>query len=242
MLLCQNIFIDMVHTLIIDLYLPDITMEKNYSVPNLERSLEIIEFLSREKREFTITELARKIDFPRNSVFRIVKTLQQKGYIVSLSGKTYRLSSKLLSIGYAAVSEKNLLEDAAQPMRDLRDEVNETVFLGIILGSRGVVLEEILSHNVLKVKVDIGTLFPVYTGAPGKAILAYMNDTLRDNILDQQTWERFTENTIRKDIGDTIEATKDCNLEFAYRDIYTTNGDRKRLTEWVQLVRKMIGE
>lgn len=171
-------------------------MENDYSVPNLERGIEIIEHLSREKRDFTVTELARELKFPRNSVFRIVKTLQKHGYMVSLSGKTYRLSSKLLSIGYAAVSEQNLLQYALKPMQRLRDEVNETVFLGIVLDTQGVVLEEVLSQTPVKVKVGVGTQFPVYTSAPGKAILAYTDQHKLIEILDQITFTRFTENTI----------------------------------------------
>lgn len=171
-------------------------MEQNYSVPNLERCLDIIEFLSKEKDDKTITEIARELDFPRNSVFRILKTLYNRGYMVSLSGKTYRLSSKLLSVGYAAVSEQNLLLNAARPMQELRDEVNETVFLGIIHGTEGVVLEEILSRNIVKVKVGVGTRFPVHTSAPGKAILAFLDDHRKEEIIKRLTFTRYTDTTI----------------------------------------------
>jgi len=171
-------------------------MEKNYSVPNLERSIEIIEYMSREKRDFTITEIARELDFPRNSVFRIVKTLIDRGYMVSLSGKTYRLSSKLLSIGYAAVSEQNLIQQASKPMHELRDQVNESVFIGVMAGSQGVVLDELLSYSPVKVKVGVGTQFPVYTGAPGKAMVAYLDEHRQNEILDQITFKKYTENTI----------------------------------------------
>ena len=171
-------------------------MEKNYSVPNLERSIDIIEYLSKEKKDLTITEIARNLNFPRNSVLRILKTLIERGYMVSLSGKTYRLSSKLLSVGYEAVSEQNVLEYASKPMHDLRDEVNETVFLGVILGTKGVVLEEVLSRNIVKVKVGVGTQFLIYTSAPGKAVLAYMDEHRKNTVLDQISFKRFTDTTI----------------------------------------------
>jgi hypothetical protein len=47
---------------------------------------------------------------------------------------------------------------------------------------------------------------------------------------------------LRKDVKDTLEAAKDCNLEFCFRDIYTINGDRPRLKQWVDMVRSMMGE
>ena len=45
---------------------------------------------------------------------------------------------------------------------------------------------------------------------------------------------------LEKDVRDTLAAAKDCNLEFCYRDIYTIDGDRPRLAQWVQMTRALI--
>lgn len=45
---------------------------------------------------------------------------------------------------------------------------------------------------------------------------------------------------LRKDVKDTVTATKNCHLEFCYRDIYTINRDRKRLKDWVNMTRSML--
>ncbi|HTO21696.1 MAG TPA: hypothetical protein VMQ10_04395 [Spirochaetia bacterium] len=50
-------------------------------------------------------------------------------------------------------------------------------------------------------------------------------------------WDR-----LRKDVNDTLEAARGCSLELCYRDIYTINGDRPRLAEWVRMARGLIGE
>jgi hypothetical protein len=41
---------------------------------------------------------------------------------------------------------------------------------------------------------------------------------------------------------DTLAATRaaGCNLEICFRDIYTIDGDRPRLAQWVQMVRAMM--
>lgn len=44
---------------------------------------------------------------------------------------------------------------------------------------------------------------------------------------------------LRKDIEDTLRASIGCNLEFIFRDIYTINKDRSRLTQWVHMVRAL---
>lgn len=46
---------------------------------------------------------------------------------------------------------------------------------------------------------------------------------------------------LKKDMTDTVKAAQDCNLEICFRDIYTINGDRKRLRKWVEMTRSLIG-
>ena len=45
---------------------------------------------------------------------------------------------------------------------------------------------------------------------------------------------------LEKDARDTLKAARDCNLEICYRDIYTIDGDRPRLRQWVEMVRALM--
>ncbi len=47
---------------------------------------------------------------------------------------------------------------------------------------------------------------------------------------------------LKKDVRDTLDAAKNCSLEFCFRDIYTIDGDRPRLAKWVRMTRAMMGE
>jgi len=89
-----------------------------------------------------------------------------------------------------------MVEKAIDVMRQLRDEVNETVLLGTLVGNRGVILEQVLSTQPLKVMVDPGHNFALHTAAPAKAMLAYMSQEDQSKIIDSITYTRFNENTI----------------------------------------------
>lgn len=45
----------------------------------------------------------------------------------------------------------------------------------------------------------------------------------------------------KKDISDSFNACKNGNIEFVVRDVYTINGDNKRLREWVEMTKKAVG-
>jgi hypothetical protein len=52
-----------------------------YSVPNLDRALSLLEVLSATPSGLTLSELAATLQIPTNSVFRISRTLEERGYL-----------------------------------------------------------------------------------------------------------------------------------------------------------------
>ena len=90
-----------------------------------------------------------------------------------------------------------LPEDAPSIAQHLKEQGGyETALLGTLVGNRGVILEQVLSTQPLKVMVDPGHNFALHTAAPAKAILAYMNPEDQGKIIDTISYTRFNENTI----------------------------------------------
>ncbi len=170
--------------------------ESKYNVPNLERALKMIEFLSKQPKSFGISEIADHLSYPKNSVFRILKTLVNQGYMIENSNQ-YQLSTKFLAVGYNALGESNLTGKATDSMIELRNESHETVILGKITGSEGVVLDVILSDEPVKFVIDVGHHFKLHTSAPGKAILAYTAEEERHKIIEGIDFIVYNENTIK---------------------------------------------
>ena len=168
-----------------------------YHVPNLDRALMILEFLAGQSQGWGVSEIARQLDIPKNSVFRIVSTLHAHGYLLRDDGvKTYSLGRKLLALGYAAVDEHNLMEKSLDALRDLRDATGETALIGTLGHGEGVVLEQMPSPHAVKVLVEIGHRFPLHTAAPAKAMLAFLPPSETEPIIDGIRFTRFTEKTI----------------------------------------------
>ncbi len=168
-----------------------------YSVPNLERALEIMEYLAGHPDGLGNSQIADALGFPRNSVFRITATLCERGYLRrEESNKTYTLTPKLLAVGHTALNDANLIERSLDVMRELRDAVGETVLIGSLAGHQGVVLDQVAGRGPVKVLVEVGHLFPLHTSAPGKAMLAQLPEAECERILERMKLARFTANTI----------------------------------------------
>jgi DNA-binding IclR family transcriptional regulator len=171
--------------------------ESRYSVPNLERALEILEHLVNFPEGLSLMELTQALEFPKNSVFRITTTLLNKGYLVrDGENKRFTLSSKLLTLGHRALSEKPLVPLAIDLMHECRDALKETVLIGTLVETECVVLEQVLGSHPFKFSIDLGIRIPLHVSAPGKALLAYLPEKELQSVLDRIKLARFNEKTI----------------------------------------------
>lgn len=174
-----------------------LSSSETYQVPALDRALSILELLAENADGMRMREIAERLDLPANSVFRITGTLEERGYLIrDGEDMRYRLSRKLLALGYAAVGEDKLTEQSLDIMRILRDETHETVLVGIRDDLEGLVLEQVASAQPIKFLVAPGTRFPLHTAAPGKAMLAYLPAEERKGVLARMTYTRYNERTL----------------------------------------------
>jgi len=166
-----------------------------YIIPNVNRALRVLELLSTRQEGGSITEIAKELGLPKNSVFRIVRTLAANGYLDE-RGKSWRLSPKILSLGYAAVQSTHLIGACMDEMRRLRDEINETIFVGALSEGRVVILEQLPSFQLVKFTIEIGHKVPIHASAPGKAILAFLPPAEQKDLLAHIAFTRFNDRTI----------------------------------------------
>ena len=176
-------------------------------VPAVDRTLDILERLSAHPNGQTLSELSVALELPANAVFRITGVLRARGYIDrDETGKRYTLTSKFLTIAQPRSQQKSLVEVSLASMRELRDETRETVQIGVRCGLEGVILEQIESSYPLRISVDVGLRFKLYNNAPGKLLLAFMQEPERSNVIKNMDLEPCTPRTIT----DRAELTREC--------------------------------
>ena len=165
---------------------------RRYHVPNLARALQVLESLAAQPHQ-GISQLASGLGIPRNSVFRIVATLADHGYLIhEPASQSYHLSRKLLALGHRVVEHEGLLSRSLDVLADLREATRETALIAVLLDEGGVVLEQCISPRAVKVSVQVGHRFPLHTAAPAKAMLAWLPEPLRDRLLADCDFRPFT--------------------------------------------------
>lgn len=171
--------------------------EALYSAPSLERGLAVLEYLAHHPGGKGQVEIAQALKCPVSSVFRITLTLEKSGYLErDPETKVFRHTQKMLMLGQQALSETDLIGCCMPVMRELRDEVEDTVLLGVLNGTEIIVLDQALGSHLFRFSVNAGHRIRAYCSAPGKAIIAYLPEKRREQVIAQTEFVRFNANTI----------------------------------------------
>ncbi|MCB1229314.1 MAG: IclR family transcriptional regulator [Verrucomicrobiae bacterium] len=175
---------------------PEIQLNPDSLSPGTDRTLAILEILAENPQGLSVADLVRGTGISQNSAFRITQTLHERGYLHRReSDKRYTLSNRLFDLSRPRIHEKSLSLCAHEALRDLRDGTGETVQLLVRSGAKGVVLEQVSGLHAVKVMGEVGMRVPLYSCAPGKAILAFLPDAERDEWLASVKLKKFTQTT-----------------------------------------------
>ncbi len=190
--------------------------KREYQVPNLRRGIRIMETLAGHPHGMTMSELARALDLPNNSVFRITRTLMELGYLQrDKDSRKVSMTRKLLGIGYSAVMSHSVVEESLEEMRLLRDKTGETVLISTLGELETVILEQIVGTHQFKFFVEPGARLPLHASAHGKVFLAYLPPDEQNAILKKIELTRFNENTLTTRTAIKKECKKIRELHYA---------------------------
>ncbi len=182
--------------------------------PGAERALRVLEQVSAAgERGRTASELARSLGLPHNSTSRLLETLRGRGYVERAGAdRRFFVTGRLLELARPRVGERSLAGEAFDALRRLRDRTGETAQLSVRSAQKCVILDQTASRHPVKVLGEIGFRVPLYSCAPGKAILAALPPDELDAFFRAVTLKRFTPATraTRKELtADLLRARRD---------------------------------
>ncbi len=165
-------------------------------VQSLERGINILFQFSRKRPAMTAEEIATAVELPKSSIYRFLRTFMKHGLLERdpLTGRYY-LGLRLLELE-EVVHSKIDIETVSKPFLTALGEFSgETVQLNILHGDCGICLYGVESPSAFRLAPEKGRVIPLYAGASGKSILAFMETEMRDRICEGP-FEQFTPYTI----------------------------------------------
>jgi DNA-binding IclR family transcriptional regulator len=175
-------------------------MEKtnpNYPIKVLDKTFSILDVLLQHDSSMHITEISEKLGLYPSTTHRILDTLKHWGY-VEQDPKTqkYRLGLKLLALGMAKLHQMDLVKEATSYLKELVNQCNETIHLGVLEEGEVLYLAKEESSQTIRMISYVGKRAPLHCTALGKVLLAHLSPEERKKTLGGKVLRRLTKNTI----------------------------------------------
>jgi IclR family KDG regulon transcriptional repressor len=172
--------------------------KSEYMIQAVSHALDLLEqFHSNDVDELGVTELSKRLKLHKNNVFRLLATLEFRGYIEQNKvTENYRLGLKSLELGQTFIKKMGLLHQAKPVLESLVEECNETAYVAIFKEGYIVYLDVVETHLTVRVVSRVGTRLPAHCTAAGKVHLAFMSDEELNSTLNEKELKAYTPHTI----------------------------------------------
>jgi IclR family pca regulon transcriptional regulator len=162
---------------------------------SLARGLRVIQAFDRDRRELTLSDVAKLVDLPRASVRRTLHTLIQLGY-VETDERLFRLTPRILTLASAYLLS-NPIVDVLQPaVERMSGQVTEACSAAVLDGDDVVMIAHASPHRVINVSAQIGLRLPAASSSLGRVLLAAWDDKELDRFLGRVTLAKLTGMTV----------------------------------------------
>jgi DNA-binding IclR family transcriptional regulator len=135
--------------------------------------LQLLSQFSREQPELSGAELARQLELPRASVFRMLCTLEQAGFLERcVDGVHYKLGLGVLRLGFELLASMELTELGRPVIEELRERSGYSAHLVVRDGREVVFIAKVAGRSSLFQSVQVGARLPAHATVLGRVLLS----------------------------------------------------------------------
>lgn len=159
------------------------TTSPRYSAPALEKGLDILEVLSDSYEGYTLNEISKKLDRSMNEIFRMVVTLERRGWVQVDENDRYSLTLRMFELAHRHMPLRSLVSMAMPLMRKLVTQARQSCHLTVVQDGRVVVIAQIDSPDRWTFGLKVGAVVGLRDTASGHVLLAFRDTADRERML-----------------------------------------------------------
>ena len=166
-------------------------------IQSLEKGLRILDEFIEAPAPLKLADIVRKFGMDRASAFRFLQTLEHRGFLrkdnetkgYEVGGRVYYWASRLRE-------KTRLIDSFHEHLQRLASMTGQTTHLGLFVNDRVLLADFALSDSIVSIRHCIGVLEPLHCSAVGKAVLAFLPQDRREELIAKLDFKKFTDNTI----------------------------------------------
>lgn len=164
-------------------------------VQSFARGLAVLRSFGAEAPRQTLSEVAERAQLTRAGARRILHTLLHLGY-VEAEGRLFRLTPKVLDLGYAYLSSLPIWTQAQPLLEELMKELRQSCSATVMDGDDIVYVVRLSAHRTMSINLGIGSRLPSYCTSMGRVLLSGLAPDVLRARLEKMARLRLTPATI----------------------------------------------
>ncbi|MFC3609444.1 IclR family transcriptional regulator [Stutzerimonas tarimensis] len=153
-----------------------IERETDYRVPALQRGLTIVQMFNARERTLAMNDIAERLGVTVSSIYRIVHTLTEMGYLRKVARNTYELGPQVVADGFSYLASRDIVDIAMPHLNALRDRTSLSCHLTIREQTDSLYVYRAFAAQRLSVNIPIGTRLPCHCTAMGRMLLTGLGE------------------------------------------------------------------
>jgi len=160
------------------------------------KALEVLDCVAEFGRPVRFSELLAVSPYPKATLYRFLQTLTSQQMLAYNTDGTYWLGARLMRLAHSAWKTASLAPIARPFIEALAAEVGETVHLAQLDNGQVLFIDKLRATDQFETLARVGLVAPAYCTGVGKSILAFLAPKRLELALQQQSFFRYTENTL----------------------------------------------
>jgi DNA-binding IclR family transcriptional regulator len=154
------------------------------TIQSVDRAARILKLLASGPRRLGVSEIAHRLGLARPTVHGLLQTLQSHGFVEQdRDSDKYQLGAGLLHLGNSYLDLNELRGRSIVHAERLAQRTGASVRVGVLHGPAVVVVHHVFRPDDAFQVLEVGAQLPAHASALGKALLAYGEDGLVDDLL-----------------------------------------------------------
>jgi IclR family pca regulon transcriptional regulator len=171
-------------------------------INSLTRCFNILKCFNSEETTLRLVDISSKLNISNATIFRYLATLEDLGFLEKdKKFKGYRLTVKVLELGYTALKGIGITDIAQPYLEKLAHCCKESASIAVLDGFYIVYVGRSATRRWMSTNLLIGSKLPAYCSSLGMAILAYKPVEELEKLFVGHKLIKYTPYTVT-DLGD----------------------------------------
>jgi DNA-binding IclR family transcriptional regulator len=214
----------------------------DYLIQSVSRALDILEAFTATEGELGVTELSRRLKLHKNNVFRLLATLETRGYVEQdKESGNYRLGMKTFEVASVFTHHLGVVRQARPVLEHLAQTTGEAAYLGVLDGPWVVGVDMVDTTQPVRVVSHLGRRLAAHAAALGKAQLAFRSREEREEMWKLHAPPSLTGRTLVDPLRLEEELARVAEREWALEDEELEPGVRGLAAPIRDYARRVVG-